>query len=220
MKNNLVKILLVSLFLGGCINYEQVTTIHGDNSGNMYIHYWAKVKLPIDSTIFTRVSAFNKNEIGKVFNSENVQLKNVEVYLDEGDSSLHGKIEFDFKNFNELNKLKPFEGSRLAITDVPGGNKKFTQFVKPFTLPFIFDSEKYWAEYTYYLPGNILYSNAQETSLNKLYWKFRLNDLQNGKILTATFRPFRLSETPRWIYYLAGFVILVVMFFLFSKKSS
>ncbi len=218
MKKNYLWFLFIAVVLNGCINYEQVTTVRADNSGEMYIHYWTKIKLPIDSTIFGRIGAFNRGEIKKIFNFPDVKLKETEIYIDEEDSTLHAKIQFDFRNINNLRKLEPFKGSRISVVNGHNGNKKFTQFVTPFTFPFEFNSGNYFAEYTYYLPGKILNSNADDISLNRLHWKFKLKDLQNGKILTATFRPFRLPETPAWIYYLAGFVLLIVIYFLFSKK--
>jgi len=220
MKKNIPKILLILLLLSGCINYEQITTVRGDNSGEMFIHYWVKVKLPIDSTFFTRIGVFNKKKIAEVFDAPFVELNEVEVYVNAEDSSLHAQIDFDFKDFNKLVSLKPFKGTSLAITKAPNGNKKFVQFIKPFSLPFEITPGNFSIEYTYYLPGKILNSNANEVSLNKLYWKFTPEELQNGKFLNATFRPFRLNETPKWIYYLAVFVLVVVLVFLFSKKYS
>jgi len=46
-----------------------------------------------------------------------------------------------------------------------------------------------------------------------------LDEIGKGKTISVTFKPFKLKETPYWIYILAGLVLLIVIFFLVRKKK-
>ncbi len=210
--------ILLSVLLAGCLNYEQITTVKADNSGKMFIHYWTKISLPLDSTFYKRVSIFDTVYVRKEFSKPFVSLKDLESYIDYDDSTIHAKIEFSFTNIDSLNKLSAFKGASIFIKKGPGGTKIFGQSITPFFFEFGFNPSDYTMKYVYYLPGKILSSNADDVTLNRLTWKFKMSELKPGTYLKATFKPFRLKETPPWIYWLAGIVLLIVGVFLFKKK--
>ncbi|MDP2039365.1 MAG: hypothetical protein Q8L04_18460 [Ignavibacteria bacterium] len=45
-----------------------------------------------------------------------------------------------------------------------------------------------------------------------------MDEVGMGKYITASYRPFKLKETPIWIYIIALLVLLVVIVYLFSKR--
>lgn len=196
----------------------QVTTIKKDGSGNMFIHYWMKWTNPRDSIIAEQLGLFNQDSVYKEFSSEFSSITNVEVYRDYEDSTIHAKVELGFNSLDSLNSTPAFKDAKLSIKDVDKNTKKFSQFIKPIATGFGFESKNFSLTYIYYLPGQILEHNATEVSRNKLTWKYTLDEIGTGKYITATYRPFKLKETPLWIYIAALFVLIVVITFLFTKK--
>lgn len=209
---------LLLLFLSGCLDYTQVTVIKTDGSGNMFIHYCMKWGSARDSMIVEQLGLFQKDSVYKEFSSEFNKITNVEVYNDYSDSTIHAKVEFDFNTLDSLNMTPAFKESRLTIKDGEKNTKIFSQFIQPIATGFGLENKNLSFTYTYYLPGEILNHNATEVSRNKLTWHYSLNEIGTGKFITATYRPFKLKETPVWIYYCAFFVLIVVVVYLFSKK--
>lgn len=209
---------LLLIFLSGCLNYTQVTVIKTDGSGNMFIHYWMKWGSARDSLIVEQFGLFQKDSVYKEFSSEFNKITNVEVYRDFSDSTIHAKVEFDFNTLDSLNMTPAFRESQLKIKDGDKNTKIFSQFIAPIATGFGMESKNFSLTYTYYLPGEILSHNATDISRNKLTWQYRLDEIGTGKYITATYRPFKLKETPIWIYFCAFFVLIVVITFLFSKR--
>lgn len=206
------------LFMDGCLNYTQVTTIKTDGSGNMFIHYWMKWTSQRDSLLVEQFGIFNKDSVQKEFSSLFSSIKNVEVYRDYSDSTIHAKVELNFNSLDSLNNTKAFKNSALSIKDGPKNTKIFSQFIPPIATGFGFESKSFSITYIYYLPGEILSHNATEISNNRLTWKYSLDEIGTGKYITATYRQFKLKETPLWIYISAMFILVVVVVFLFSKR--
>lgn len=218
MKKNISLTLLLILLLSGCLNYMQVTTIKKDGSGNMFIHYWMKWTNPRDSIIVEQLGLFNQDSVYKEFSSQYSSITNVEVYRDYEDSTIHAKVELEFNSLDSLNSTPAFKDSKLSIKDGEKNTKIFSQFIKPIATGFGFESKNFSMTFIYYLPGQILDHNATEVSRNKLTWKYTLDEIGTGKYITATYRPFKLKETPLWIYIAALFVLIVVIAFLFNKR--
>jgi hypothetical protein len=212
-------IILLCLIIPGCLNYYQETTLKIDGSGEMFVHYWMKVVTSQDSLIVNQFNIFNPDSVRKEFSSDYDKVENVEVYNDGNDSTIHSKIELSFQNIDSLNNTKAFRDANFSLRDGAAGQKIFSQFIAPTATGFGFDASLFTITYVYYLPGEIITHNAMEKSSNKLTWRYKLSDIGMGKTLTATFRPFKLKETPVWIYILAFIVLSVVIIFLFRKKS-
>jgi hypothetical protein len=213
-----ISIFVSLLILSGCLNYTQITTIKLDGSGNMFIHYWMKWTSTKDSIIVEQLGLFNKDSVYKEFTSQYNRITNVEVYRDFSDSTIHSKVEFQFSSLDSLNSIQVFRDSKLSIKDGEKNTKIFSQFIKPIATGFGIENSEFSLTYTYYLPGEILNHNATEIDRNKLTWEYNLSEIGSGKFITATFRPFKLKETPGWIYISALFVLVIVVIYLFNKR--
>jgi hypothetical protein len=216
------KFILFSLFaliITGCLNYEQVTTVYGNMSGKMFVHYWTNAIPLDDSTFIKSLKLFNEEIIRKEYSSKFADIKNIVIYKDRTDTTLHAKIDLTFNNIDSLVHSKAFKDSRISIKNLPNGNKVFTYFVQAYTMGFGFDPKDYSMKFVYYLPGKIVNHNADDLTRNRLTWGFSLEEAKLGKALSAVFVPYPLEETPAVIYYLAGFVLLVVFVFIFRKRS-
>lgn len=211
-------LLIATLLINGCLNYSQITTIKKDGSGNMFIHYWMKWSSPKDSSIVEQLGIFSRDSVMKEFSSQYSYIRKVEVYKDFNDSTIHSQVSLDFNSLDSLNLTPAFRKSELSVKDGAKNTKIFSQFVPPIATGFGFDSKNFSITYVYYLPGETLSHNATEIDRNKLTWKYSLDDIGTGKYITATYRPFKLKETPTWIFLCALAVFLVVIVFLFSKR--
>jgi hypothetical protein len=210
--------LALAVLVSGCLNYQQVTVIKKDDTGNMFIHYWMKWNIKTDSTLVHQLGIFSKDSVMKEFSSKYNSITNVEVYDVKADSTIHAKVEFTFNSLDSLNATPAFRKSGLSIKDGSKNTKIFSQFIPPIATGFGYQSKNFSLTFIYYLPGEILNHNATETDRNKLTWKYNLDEIGTGKYITATYRPFKLKETPAWIYYCALVVFVVVVIFLFSKR--
>ncbi|MCX6152039.1 MAG: hypothetical protein NTX22_16050 [Ignavibacteriales bacterium] len=220
MKKKIYFIFALLLFIPGCLNYYQETTLKTDGSGEMFIHYWMKMATAQDSLIVNQFGIFNSDSISKEFTSKYNTIENLEVYNDGKDSTIHAKIELSFKNIDSLNNAKAFKEANFSLKDGAAGQKIFSQFISPAATGFGFDASLFSIVYVYYLPGEIITHNAHAKSSNKLTWKYKLSEIGMGKTITASYRPFKLKETPVWIFVLAILVLSVVIVFLFRKNKS
>jgi hypothetical protein len=213
-------LVLVFLFLGltNCLDYTQVTTIKTDGTGTMFVHYFMKWSNQRDSSLVEQLGIFNRDSVYKEFTSEFSKVTNVEVYKNLQDSTIHGKVELAFNSLDSLNNTPAFRKSQLSVKDGAQNSKIFSQFIPPIATGFGLDSKSFELTFVYYLPGEILNHNATETYRNKLTWKYSLDEVGMGKYITASYRPFKLKETPIWIYIIALIVLLIVIVYLFSKR--
>jgi hypothetical protein len=218
LKRLLLPLITLIFLINGCLNYTQITTIKKDGSGYMFIHYWMKWTSHKDSLIADQLGIFTKDNIQKEFVSKFSQTKSVEVYKDLSDSTIHSKIELSFNSLDSLNSMPAFKNSALSIKDGSKNTKIFTQFIPPIATGFGLTTKNFSLTYIYYLPGEILSNNATEISNNKVTWKYSPDEIGIGKYITATYSPFKLKETPPWIYYCALTVLIIVVIFLFSKR--
>ena len=205
-------LLVFLLSLTSCLNYNQITTIKTDNSGKMYVHYWMHMDPELDSLLLTKLGLFNEDSLKNNFTASFTQLNYATVYHNYKDSSLHAQIEFEFTNFDSLNLLQFFKGS-IEVSLL------FCKFIQPITTSFGLYDSKLAVSYIYYLPGEIISHNAHSLSRNKLTWNFNLENIGTGQTITANYIPFKLKETPIWIYSLAGLVIIIVLVFLLKKSK-
>lgn len=219
MMKNFVISVLVLFTLNGCINYEQRVLIYPDGSGNMEIHYWLQVSDSLTMASITKLGIFIPDSIRNEFSSPFVKILSIDCYSDTTDSTYHTKIRIEFSSIDSLNTIKAFSQSEFRLVDGAGNQKIFSQFIPPVTTGFGVDGSKFFVKYVYEIRGDIITHNAISQKKNILTWQYNLNEIGRGKTISVTFKPYKLKETPVWIYYLAGLVLLVVIFYLFRKKK-
>ncbi|GMU95722.1 MAG: hypothetical protein HZC46_01555 [Ignavibacterium album] len=214
-----VSITVLAILLNGCLNYEQKVLIYPDGSGNMEIHYWMNVPDSIASKSISNLGIFIPDSIRNEFSSPFVKILEIKTYSDTTDSTVHSIIKIEFSSIDSLNTIKAFAQSEFSLKDGASNQKIFTQFIPPVTTGFGIDGSKYFVRYIYEIRGDIITHNAVNQQGNTLTWQYNLNEIGRGKTISVTFKPYKLKETPKWIYYLAGLVLIVVIFYLFRKKK-
>ena len=212
-------ILTIFLFVAGCLNYKQEVHLYPDGSGKMTINYWMNLPETVDTTTINKLGIFNRELIDSEFSSPYTTLNNVEVYVDSVDSTTHTLVDLNFSNIDSLNKVKVFQDFKFSLKDGASGQKIFSQFIPPIATGFGIDGSRYTITYIYKFSGTIITHNAHIEDGQTLTWKYTLAEIGSGKTISVTFRPFKLKETPYWIYVLSGIVLLIVIIFLFRKKK-
>ena len=211
--------LILILFFQGCLNYIQEVKLYPDGSGKMKINYWMKSPDNENVSIVDKMGIFNPDSIRNEFTSPFSSIDNIEVYADTTDSTTHAVIDLSFTHIDSLNKAKAFSGSEFSLKDGAAGQKVFSQFIPPYATGFGIDRSAYHVSYRYTFSGEIITHNAPKVEGRTLVWDYSLAEIGSGKTISVTFIPFKLKETPYWIYTLSGLVLLFVIFFLFRKKK-
>lgn len=218
MKKSLIYIFLITLtfIITSCLDYEQRTNINKDGDGRMHITY--RMKLPVDSVLIK--SLFNEDTLKASIKKTFTSGINVKVTQDTvKDSVMIADLEFSFNSVDSLNQITIFANSNYSYKDGAPGQKIFTQFIPPVTTGFGFIADSFYVMYSYKFKGEIIAHNATAQKEDELIWKYKLDEIGKGKTITATLKPYKINETPTWIYVMMGVVLLSVIIFLFRKKK-
>ena len=217
--------LLLMLFImlticNGCLNYYQEVTLYPDGSGKMRIDYWMKFINEESEKVVDNLGIFNPDSIRSGFQSAYSKVENVNVYRDTTDFSTHAVIDISFNHIDSLNKTKVFAEYNFSFQEKTQGQIVFSQFIPSIATGFGMDASTFNVTYQYTFSGEVLSHNAHQVSGKTLTWRYSLSEIGGGKTISVTFQPYKLKETPTWIYILSGAVLLLVMFFLLKKRKS
>lgn len=186
----------------------------------MQISYWMKLPDKESNKVVDNIGIFNADSIKNEFSSEHCKVEDVTVYKDTTDSTSHAEIYLTFVHIDSLNNTKAFSDADFSFKEGAAGHIIFSQFIPPIATGFGIDGSKFTVIYTYTFSGDIITHNAHDSDGRTLTWNYSLAEIGGGKNISVTFRPFKLKETPTWIYFLSGGVLLVVLFFLFRKRKT
>jgi LPXTG-motif cell wall-anchored protein len=215
----LVLFIMVTIF-NGCLNYYQEVTLYPDGSGKMRIDYWMKFINEESEKVVDNLGIFNPDSIRSGFQSAYSKVENVNVYRDTTDFSTHAVIDISFNHIDSLNKTKVFAEYNFSFQEKTQGQIVFSQFIPPIATGFGIDASTFNVTYQYTFSGEVLSHNAHQVSGKTLTWRYSLSEIGGGKTISVTFQPYKLKETPTWIYILSGAVLLLVLFFLLKKRKS
>ena len=214
-----ILLVLIVVFSNGCLEYVQEVVLYPDGSGKMHIDYWMKLPDDESRSVADKIGIFNPDSIRSEFSSRYSIIENIEVNADTTDSTTHAIVDFTFNHIDSLNLTKAFADARFSFSKGTSGEVVFSQFIPPLATGFGIDASKYKVVYKYTFSGTILSHNARQEEKKILIWDYTLAEIGGGKTISVTFRPYKLKETPNWIYMLTGAVLALVIFFLFRKKK-
>lgn len=194
--------------------------LYPDGSGKMHIDYWMRFINEESEKVAENLGIFNADSIKSEFQSRYTNIDNVVVYRDSTDSTTHALIDFSFNHIDSLNKTKAFAESRFSFREKTGGQVDFSQFIPPIATGFGIDASSLNVTYKYNVSGQIISHNAHQISGKSLTWHYKLSEIGGGKTIAVTFQPYKLKETPMWIFFLSGAVLILVLFFLLKKRKN
>ncbi len=172
----------MSLYLVGCVNYDQKTTLKDDGSGSMKVHYWSSMKnFSMGTTLgkfeFDEAKAKDKYKSG---NSDVTSIK-LEEKLD--DSTKHVYVELTFKDINKLADAKGFEGVKASWKDVTDGKELKYTLLADTSAAKQMSASDYKVTYEFEMPSEIISTNGTKDG-QKVKYSYTLGDL--GKDIDMT----------------------------------
>lgn len=177
-------VLFFALYLAGCVNYEQRTTLNGDGSGTMKIHYWTKIS---NMSMGTSVGKFDFEEAKAKddFTSSNTDAKSVKVEENLEDSTKHVRLELSFKDINEIDRAKGFSGSKATWKESSDGMELKYVLLKDTSASGQMGASDYTVTYIFEMPAEIVSTNATKKDGQTLTWEYKVSDLGKDIDMTA-----------------------------------
>src|SRR5262245_50735590 len=110
-------IFALSVYLVGCVNYDQKTTLKDDGSGSMKIHYWSAMSNFSMGTTLGKFD-FDEAKAKEKYKSATTDVTSIKVEDKLDDSTKHVYIDLTFKDINKISDAKGFEGVKVSWKEV------------------------------------------------------------------------------------------------------
>ncbi|MFI5211427.1 MAG: hypothetical protein ACHQIH_00975 [Ignavibacteria bacterium] len=175
-------IFAVSIYLAGCVNYDQKTTLKEDGSGSMKIHYWSGMKNFSMGTALGKFE-FDESKAKDKYKSGNTEVTSVKVEDVLEDSTKHVHVELTFKDINKLSDAKGFDGAKVTWKDVTDGKELKYILLKDSSAAKQMGASDYKITYEFTMPSEIVSTNGIKDGQNVKY-SYTLADL--GKDIELT----------------------------------
>ncbi len=184
---NLISILTAfifaaSIYLVGCVNYDQKTTLKEDGSGSMKVHYWSSMKSFTMGTTLGKFE-FDEEKAKDKYKSGNSDVTSIKVEDNLDDSTKHVKVELTFKDINKLSDAKGFESAKVTWKEVPDGMELKYTLLQDTTAAKQMDASNYKVTYEFTMPSEIVSTNGSKDGQTVKY-SYTLSDL--GKDIELT----------------------------------
>jgi hypothetical protein len=178
-----VLIMMFALYLSGCVNYDQKTTLKADGSGSMSIHYWTKMSNFSMGTTLGKFE-FEESKAKENYTSSNTTLKSIKVEdRPQEDSTKHVMVELDFKDINKLPDAKGFSEVKPSWKESADGMELKYTLLKDSSAANNMGASDYKVTYSFEMPSEIVSTNGKKDG-QKVSWDYKVSDL--GKDIEMT----------------------------------
>jgi hypothetical protein len=170
-----VALLVLTLALMGCIDYEQKGKLNADGSGVASVHYWTKSS----NVMFLTSSAlkFDEASVRQQYAGGGVTIKgDIKIEENQVDSTKHVHVELEFADINNVKNAPAFANTPVSY-EKKGDNMFFTQTLKLDTNATKLGMDAYSISYAWEFPGNVIDHNAQKVEGKAYAWNYKLSDL-------------------------------------------
>lgn len=176
-------ILFCAIYLAGCVNYDQKTTLKADGSGSMSIHYWTKMSNFSMGTTLGKFE-FEEAKAKENYTSSNTTVKSIKVEDKPAeDSTKHVMVEVDFKDINKLPDAKGFSGIKPSWKEVADGMELKYTLLMDSSAANNMGASDYKVTYSFDMPSEIVSTNGKKDG-QKVSWDYKVSDL--GKDIDMT----------------------------------
>lgn len=172
----------VSVYLAGCVNYDQKTVLKEDGSGSMKIHYWSGMKNFTMGTTLGKFE-FEEQKAKEKYKSSNSEVTSIKVEEKLDDSTKHVYIDLTFKDINKLKDAKGFEGVNSSWKEVADGMELKYTLLKDTSAAKQMSASDYKVTYEFLMPSDIVSTNGSKEGETVKY-SYTLADL--GKDIEMT----------------------------------
>ncbi len=177
-------VLAFGIYLSGCVNVNQKTTIKEDGSGSIQLEYWTKMSNLTSSTDLGDFS-FEEAKAKTNYTSSNSEASNVKVADKLDNSTKHVTMDITFKNLNDLSKAKGFEKVDASWKEGKDGMDFKYTLKKDTSAAGNMGASDIKLIYEFTFPGEVLSTNGTKTD-KTVKWEKTLADLKNDIDMTAT----------------------------------
>ena len=211
-------VLFSAIYLSGCVNYDQKTTLKADGSGTMKIHYWTKMSNFSMGTTLGKFE-FEEAKAKDNYTSSNTTVKSVKVEdKPTEDSTKHVMVELDFKDINKLPDAKGFSGVKPSWKEVTDGMElKYTLLMDTSAAKNMGASD-YKVTYEFEMPSEIVSTNGKKDG-QKVSWDYKVSDLGKDIELTCVVKKPK-GKTCGIFGIMLGSVIIGLTFFRQRSKNA
>lgn len=175
-------IFAVSVYLVGCVNYDQKTTLKEDGSGSMKIHYWSSMKNFSMGTTLGKFE-FDESKAKDKYKSSNSEVSSINIEDKLDDSTKHVKIELTFKDINKLSDAKGFESAKVTWKEHADGMELKYTLLQDTSAASTMSASDYKVTYEFTMPSEIVSTNGSKDGQTVKY-SYTLADL--GKDIEMT----------------------------------
>ena len=183
---------IAMLYLAGCVNYDQKTTLNADGSGTMKIHYWTSMK---NFTMGTKLGNFDFDEKEAMKNYKGAGTADVKVKIEEklDDSTKHAYVELSFKDINKIGDAPAFADVRPSWKE--GKDVMELKYLLLKDTSAKDQSSDYTVTYTFTMPDEIISTNATKKDGKTLTWEYKLPDMAKDVEMTANVKGSAKKKT-------------------------
>jgi hypothetical protein len=175
-------IFIVSVYLAGCVNYDQKTALKDDGSGSMKVHYWSSMKNFSMGTTLGKFD-FDEAKAKEKYKSANSDVTSIKVEEKLDDSTKHVHLELTFKDINKLADAKGFEGVKASWKEVTDGKELKYTLLADTSAAKQMSASDYKVTYEFTMPSEIISTNGTKEGETVKY-SYTLSDL--GKDIEMT----------------------------------
>lgn len=176
-------LILLTVYLAGCVNYDQKTVLKSDGSGSMKIHYWTGMKNFSMGTTLGKFD-FDETKAKSNYTSANSEVSSIKVEDNLTDSTKHVNLELTFKDINKLSTAKGFEEVKVSWKEETDGMKLTYTLLKDTSAASNMGASDYKITYEFDMPSEIISTNGTKDG-QKVSWKYTVADLNKDIDLTC-----------------------------------
>jgi len=190
VKNNYIKaflgsfIIILAVYLSGCVNVDQKTKLNADGSGTINLHYWTKMT-NVASSDELGGFAFSEDKAKANYTSSNTEVSGLEITEDLEDSTKHVKMEIAFKDINGLAGAKGFEKVTTSWKEGEEGMDFIYTLQQDTSNAKNMGASDTKLTYEFEFPGEVISTNGRKDG-QTVVWDKTLADLKEDVEMTAT----------------------------------
>jgi phosphatidylinositol mannoside-binding LppM-like protein len=176
-------LLALTLYLSGCVNYDQKTTLNADGSGSMKVHYWSSMK---NFSMGTTLGKFDFDEAKAKANytSSNTEVKSCKMDDNLTDSTKHVNLDLTFKDINKISDAQGFNGVKVSWKEDGDNMKLVYTLLEDTSAAKQMGASDYKVTYEFEMPSEIVSTNGTKDA-QKVKWNYTLADLGKDNDMTV-----------------------------------
>jgi len=177
-------VLAFGIYLAGCVNLEQKTTLNNDGSGSMKVKYWTKSSNVSGDELAG--FGFTEAKVKANYTSSSTEPGNIKIEKNTTtDSLITVTLEVKFKDLNKLSDAKAFAKIKSSWQKGKDGmDFKYTLLQDTSNAKQMGMSD-YKLVYEFEFPGEVLATNGKKDG-QKVSWNKTVADLKEDVDFTAS----------------------------------